>query len=266
MKKFRLFPFRKKGLDFDELYESYDLYKADGLPRVRPLAKEPYLLPQPEGLLRVKDLLFAEADGVRCVLLRWIMEADFPVDTMIFELSQLDAADECMGTVTLTYGREELSGLRKGDLLTPLAGIPVDSRCAAVRVQVVEVSSGRYIYRVKGTRVEAGYRPPEYWAYDKKPGRSDDLPDKVPLRVASKGRGRARFVRPVAILAVLLMLFLILYPYIRPFIPEPEEETTEAETLGVEPAVSGDDFMSFDEFMTMGEDGVVEYTTTHSQP
>lgn len=263
MKKFRLFPFRKKDRDYDDLY---DLYEADGLPRVRPLAKEPYLLPQPEGLLRVKDLLFAEADGGRCVLLRWIMEADFPVDAMTFEVSQLDAADECMETVTLAYGREELADLRKGDLLIPSAGIPVDSRCAAVRVQVVEVASGRYIYRVKGTRVEAGYRPPEYWSYDKKPGRSDDLSDKIPLRVASKGRGRARFVRPAAVLAVILLLFLILYPYVRPFIPEPEEETTEAETLGFEPADSGDDFMSFDEFMTMGEDGVVEYTTTHSQP
>jgi hypothetical protein len=133
-------------------------------------------------------------------------------------------------------------------------------------VQILEVVSGRYTYRVKGTRVEAGYRPPEYWVYDKKPGRSDDLSDKIPLRVASKGRGRVRFVRPVAILAVILLLFLILYPYIRPFIPEPEEETAEAETLGFIPADSGEDHMGFDEFMTMGEDGVMEYTTLPAEP
>lgn len=254
---------RKKFYGFESDY----FYEESCIPDIKPVSKEPYLLPQPEGLVRVLDLLFAEtSEGGRCVLLRWILESEFPVDSITFELCQLDAADNCVASDLHTYGREELANLRKGDVFVPSVGYPLDDRCAMVEVKVQEAVSDRYVYRVKGTRVEAGYRAPEYWSYDKKPGREDDLSDKTPLRVTSKGRGRVQLLLPVVILSIVVMLLTILSPYIRPFIPEPEEETA-SDTAAVTAVADVNDAVGgFDEFMTMGEDGVVEYTTIPVSP
>ena len=92
----------------------------------RARAKKPYTLPQPEGLLRVQDYLFTEVGGCRCVLLRWVMEADFPVDAFTFELSELDAADECIGTETLTYYQRDFHNVGTGDVFVPLDGVAVE--------------------------------------------------------------------------------------------------------------------------------------------
>ncbi len=197
---------------------------------VRAAAKESYLYPQPEGLLRVQDYLFAEACGCRCVLLRWVMEAEHPLDAFTFELSQLDAADECIGTVTVTYHKRDFHGVKTGEVFVPLDGVAVEDGCASVRVQLLEAVSGQYIYRVKGTHVEAGYRSPEYWSHDKHPGREDRLTDKKPLRVNCKRRAQVGLILPVAGLAVVVMVVAMLFPYIRPYLPRPEEETTGTET------------------------------------
>ncbi len=247
-----------------ESLEYADFYEESSIPALNPVSKEPYLLPQPEGLVRVLDLLFAEdaAEGGRRVLIRWTLETEFPVDSVTFELCQKDAADNCVVSTMHTFGQEELANLRKGDVFVPTWSYLLDSRCASVEINVQEVVSNHYVYRVKGTRVETGYRAPEYWSYDIKPGREDDLSAKTPLRVTSKGRGRVRFVLPVVILSAVLMLLLILYPYIRPFISEPEEETAAGTTVAdVDDAVG-----IYDEFMTMGEDGVAEYTTIPVDP
>lgn len=197
----------------------------------RTSAKELYLYPQPEGLLRVKDYLFTETEEGRCVLLRWVMEADFPVDFCTFELWELDAADECIRKTSLSYTRSDLEGLRPGDTFIPADGIPVREGCSSVRVQITAVYAANYVYSVKGTRVEVGYRAPEHWAYDKKPGREDNLAENVPLRVVGKRRTRIRYILPAAILAVLLMTAAALLPYVSAEEGEPSPETeTQTET------------------------------------
>ena len=205
----------------------------------RARAKEPYTLPQPEGLLRVQDYLFTEVGGCRCVLLRWVMEADFPVDAFTFELSELDAADECIGTETLTYYQRDFHNVGTGDVFVPLDGVAVEEGCASVAVRLVEVVSGQYVYRVKGTRVEVGYRAPEYWSYDKNPGRGDRLSEEQPLRVKAKRRTRVGFILPAAVLALAVMLVAMVFPYIRPYLPNFEEET--ASETGYETAFEDQD-------------------------
>ena len=180
----------------------------------RTSAKEPYLHPQPEGLMRVKDYLFTETEEGRCLLLRWVMETDFPVDLCSFDLLELDAADECIRKTALSYTRSDLEGLRLGDVFIPIDGILVCEGCSSIRVQITAVYSANYVYSVKGTRVEVGYRAPECWAYDKKPGREDDLTEDIPLRVSGKRRVRMSHILPVAILTVLLMIAAVLLPYV----------------------------------------------------
>ncbi len=192
---------------------------------VRSSAKESYLLPQPEGVVRVQDYLFTEIEGTRCVLLRWVMEADFPVDSFTFVLTESDAAESDLGTTTVTCGRADVASVAKGAVFTPASAIPVGEKCTAVKIQLTEVVSGDYVYTVKGTRVEAGYRAPERWVYDKNPGREDGLSDKRLLRVVPKRRKNARFLWIPAVLTAILLILMILDPYVTRLREETAEDT-----------------------------------------
>jgi hypothetical protein len=208
----------------------------------RTSSKESYLLPQPEGVLRVQDYLFAEIGGTRCVLLRWVMEADYPVDSFTFVLTELDASEKPLHTRTLTCGRADVATVAKGAAFVPTDAIPVQEHCTAVQVQLTEVRSGNYAYCITGTRVEVVYRAPEPWAYDKKPGREDRLSDKHPLRVIRKRAVRPRFLWPAAVLTAILMILMLLDPYIpRP----PEDQNHEKETI-----VGGGSGLPFDSYET----------------
>ena len=197
-------------------------------------SKEAYLYPQPDGLLRVKDYLFAEGKEGRCVLLRWILEAEFPVDTVRYEVEQLDAAEECCGVTSVVLTLRDFHEARPGDTFIPSEGVAVAAACTSVRVHLREVTSGTYRYRVNGTRVETDYRFPDYWRYEKKPGQRDGLNEDTPLRVRWQRRARVGFVWPAAVLAVLVMVGGVMASYIRPLLPKPEEMVSETETLPYE--------------------------------
>ncbi len=188
----------------------------------RTSAKESYLLPQPEGVVRVQDYLFTEIQGTRCVLIRWVMEADFRVDSFAFELTELDVAENSLGTTAVTCGRADIGSAAKGTVFVPMEAVPVQEKCTAVKIRLTEVTSGNYVYGIKGTRVEPGYRAPERWTYDKRPGREDGLSDNRPLRVIRKRRSRVRFLWPVAVVTAILMLLMLLDPYV----PRPPKEET----------------------------------------
>ena len=188
---------------------------------LRTSSKEAYLLPQPQGVLRVQDYLFAEIEGTRCVLLRWVMEAEEPVDSFTFVLTELDASDNPLHTRTVTCGRADVAMVTKGSAFVPTDAIPVQEHCTAVKVQLTEVLSGNYAYCITGTRVEVVYRPPETWVYDKRPGKEDRLSDKRPLRVIRKRAVRPRFLWPAAILTAILMILMLVDAYI----PRPTEDT-----------------------------------------
>ena len=177
--------------------------------------KETYTYPQPEGLVSVQDFLFTSVDGERCVLIRWAMEADFHVDRFTFELKQLDAAGECLGETTVTYEGMDIPPAASGELFVSDLGIPVTSRCSDIRVQLIELISGEFVYRVKGTLVEVDYRPEEAWLYDKRAGRKEKLKDKTSLRVYSKCRVRGKRRWFVTLLAVILLAVVIFFPMIR---------------------------------------------------
>lgn len=176
--------------------------------------KETYAHPQPEGLMAVQDFLFTNRAGGRYVLLRWVMEAEFPVDRFTIELKQMDPVNECLDTVTVTYQGLDIPPLKQGDLFVPAQGIAVQDKCTDIRVRLIEVVSGDFVYRVKGSRVEVDFCAPEPWVYDPRGGREDRLSDTVSLRVGSKLGGKVRFGWPIAILSALLLILLMVLPYL----------------------------------------------------
>ncbi len=178
--------------------------------------REDYRYPQPEGLVALRDLLYTNRDGCRYVLLRWGMEADFKVDRFTFELTQLDFAEECLETITVTYQGMDIPSVQRGECFVAPRGIVLREKCADIRVRLVEVVSSNYVYRVKGMRVDVEYLTPVPWEYDERGGRGDKLSDKIPLRVHSKRRGRVGFRWPAVFLSVVLLLLVMLLPILIP--------------------------------------------------
>lgn len=178
-------------------------------------AGEAYRYPQPAGLVAVKDYLFAHTEEGHCLLLRWVMEADFPVESFTFTVEQLDAVGDPVGQATVTCAGEDIPSVKRGECFTPERGIAVHERCSAIRVHLSEVISEGYVYRVKGMRVEMDYRPDTPWRYEANGGAEDGLSDTVSLSLSSKLRGkrsRVRFLWPLALLSFLLILLIILAP------------------------------------------------------
>lgn len=181
--------------------------------------RELYALPQPAGLVAVREYLLTEVDGCRVLILRWIKEAEFAIDSMTFEVTMLDAVGGELGRVTVTHLASDIPPAETGHILTPDRGISVDGGCMDIRVRLTEVRSGSYIYRPEGAGVTVDYTAEEPWRYDAHAGEHEGLTDSHPLRVRSKRSGKVRFLWPVALLTVLLIAGFVLYPYLSDLFP-----------------------------------------------
>ena len=183
-------------------------------PRPEASRREPYLYPQPEGLVAVKDYLFARVDGQACLLLRWTLETDLPVDRVTFAVRQLDPAGDVLDTVTVTYEGDDLPRAPRGTCFAPGWGISVHERCTDLRVILLETVSEGYVYRRRGERMVPDYIPEEPWVYGETDGEKEGLSELSPLRLCSKRRSAPRFPWPIALGAFLLTLLVILLPVI----------------------------------------------------
>ena len=224
------------------MMKQVDLYTDDSARSV----KERYVHPQPEGLVSVQDFLLTSTDDGRCALIRWSMDAEFPVDRFTFLFKELDAGGEVLKEETVTYEGLDIPPAACGELFVTERAIAVSERCADIMVQLIELHSGNYVYRVKGTRAEVDYRVEDAWLYDKKAGRKEKLNKKISLRVFSKCRVKIKTRWLVTVLTVLLLAFVIFFPMIRlivtPYVRAlkeaifpPEEETVAEETVAEEP-------------------------------
>lgn len=179
----------------------------------------PYTLPQPSGLLSVREYLLTDMEE-RILLLRWVKEMEFPVDSMSYEITMLDAVGAELGRRTVTHTASDIPVIEPGVVFTLKRGIPVDEGCMNVRIRVTEVRSGAYVYRVSGHTVTADYISEEPWRYDPKAGSGERLTDRNPLFVRSKRTKKVHFLWPAAFLAALLIIVSIILPVMAKMIAE----------------------------------------------
>lgn len=175
-------------------------------------AREPYLLPQPEGLVSLRDFLFTTAEGQRCVLLRWNLDAEFPVEAFTVKIEELDPVGEVLETVTVVYRGEDIPDIRRGESFTPERGVAVHGRCTDIRICLTELRSEGYVYTVSKGRIVQDFCPEEKWLYREQGGSEDGLSDEISLRVISKAGLRPRHLWPAALLSLLLLILFIIYP------------------------------------------------------
>ena len=176
---------------------------------------------QPAGLCSLREYLLverleerlADTESSRLLLLRFVKEGDFPIDSMTFDITMLDATGCEVGTTTVILRDSDIPPVEAGHSFTPDRGIPVEGGCTAIRIRMREVTSGAYVYRVEGGTVTVDYIPPEPWRYDPHAGESEGLTEEKPLRVRSKQSGKVRHLWPVALLTALLLIYFIARPF-----------------------------------------------------
>ncbi len=172
-----------------------------------------YTHSQIEGLLRVREYLITDIGGRRCLLLRWVREMDADIDGMTYAVVQLDAAGRELNRRIITHERADIPTPR-GGIFAPERGIPADSRCADVRVYLLEVRSGEYIYRISPAatskeEVTVTYATEDAWVYDRQAVAREKLSENHPLAVRSLLGRRVRGLWPI-VPFVLLALALLL--------------------------------------------------------
>ena len=169
-----------------------------------------YAHPQPAGLCALREYLLTNTDEGKLLLLRFAKEGDFTVDSMTFEITQLDAMGGELGKLPVTLRDSEIPPVETGHVFTPDVGIPVDGSCADIRLRLITVTSGDYTYRVEGGTVTTDYTPAEPWRYDPRAGEGEHLTEEKPLRVRSKRAGKVRFLWPVALLTVFALAYILI--------------------------------------------------------
>ncbi len=205
-----------------------------------------YHLPQPSGLVRVAEYLLTNVDNRRCCLLRWKKETDIHIDSITFDLTQLDASGRVIDTHRYTQDGALIPQVEKDATFTPGRAMPVESNCVAVRVRVCRVASGSYVYNVIQNRVQVDYlftpaaisqtltkkqkrKEKRRRKKEEKKRRSlekkNQIHSKLPLRT-----GRLTFWAVIAVLLVVVVMLRSLIPYdeIREFITEGVESIVDA--------------------------------------
>ena len=169
-----------------------------------------YAHPQPAGLCALREYLLTDSEAGRILLLRWVKEGDFSIDAITFEVTMLDAIGNNLGQVTVTQKDGDIPPVETGHVFTPDRGIPVDGGCVDIRVRLLEVRSGAYVYRVENGAVVTDYDAPEPWRYDPRAGEGEHLTEEKPLRVRSKRAGKVRFLWPAALLTMLALVYILI--------------------------------------------------------
>jgi hypothetical protein len=169
-----------------------------------------YAYPQPTGLCALREYLLTDSEEGRILLLRWVKEGDFGIDSMTFEVTMLDSMGNELGRVTVTQKDGDIPPVEAGHVFTPDRGVPVDGGCVDIRVKLLEVRSGSYVYRVENGTVIIDYDAPEPWRYDPRAGEKERLTEEKPLRVRSKRAGKVRFLWPVALLTVFALVYILI--------------------------------------------------------
>ena len=113
-----------------------------------------YNHPQPQGLLAVKQYIFATQMGKRTLLLRFANESPLELNGFEFVITELDRRGAVIDRHRLTHS--DLS-IAAGGTYCPPSGIIVSNECTDFRVKVLSIRSGMYRYTSRRGQLVAHY-------------------------------------------------------------------------------------------------------------
>lgn len=120
------------------------------------LEKGLYNHPKISGFLSVGQFIFTHKEGKKCLLLRFVNEAEFRIDGVEFTVIQLDLYGKKIGRTKIKYTDINVA---PDSTFAPERGIIVSEKCVDFYVQMRSVSSRSYRYVFKNGEVASCYEP-----------------------------------------------------------------------------------------------------------
>ena len=189
------------------------------------ISKGFYQYSQVNNFITVKNYMFIRENDKKCLLIRFVNDSDFVVDSMEYVVVQLGVGGEIIKKSEVICKNMKLA---PNEIYAPDDALVVDDYCSDFKVVFSCVKSGDYVYTVREGRVVVDYT----------------LPD-PPLDLGKKKRGSAvkrfgvqrRSIRRTAIatlapiVALVLAIVCVSLYMVRTFIETTSpEETQESAT------------------------------------
>lgn len=122
------------------------------------ISKGFYQYSQVNNFITVKNYMFLREKGKKCLLLRFVNDTDFKVDSMEYTVVQLDAGGQTIATIPVVCKKMNFA---PGEMYASNDSIVVDDYCSDFKIVFSAVHSGNYVYTVRDGRVVADYSLPE---------------------------------------------------------------------------------------------------------
>ena len=123
------------------------------------ISKGPYTYPQINKFLTVKQYIFYRKEGQKCLLLKFMNDAEFFINEFRFKLIQLNSEGKTICSQNVLF--EEVS-VPSGTAFTPTSRIVVDEKCSDFKIVFDYVDSGEFRYRIKRGKIVTFYKEPKY--------------------------------------------------------------------------------------------------------
>ena len=171
------------------------------------ISKGTYTHSQIADFFTLKQYIFFRKNGQKCLLLKFVNETEFFINSVRFKLIQLDSEGKVICRQNLHFDGFTIGADCE---YIPLSRIVVNEKCADFKVVIDYVDSGYYRYRVRGGRVLAFYNAPNNNESKSLSSKEDPV-----FNVTSYRAGKRRSVSFVAtvvglaltVVSVLLCLF-----------------------------------------------------------
>ncbi len=163
-----------------------------------------YSHPQIGGYLTLKQFILIEQDKKRCLLLRFVNEADFKINGARFILKQLDSDGQEIDRIDIDYNDMKLA---PGQMYSPNQGIVVKKECVDFKIQMLYIASGDYRYIFENGTVTAHYDKRGYSENEKKRSRRGSMD----VSIKSKYNGGEWMFGFIAVISMLLVVISFIF-------------------------------------------------------
>ena len=123
------------------------------------ISKGPYTYPQINKFLTVKQYIFYRKEGQKCLLLKFMNDAEFFINEFRFKLIQLNSEGKTICSQNVLF--DEIS-VPSGTAFTPTSRIVVDEKCSDFKIVFDYVDSGDFRYRIKRGKIVTFFKEPKY--------------------------------------------------------------------------------------------------------
>ena len=181
------------------------------------ISKSEYTHSQLGNFISAKQYMVYRYQDHKCLLIRFANESEYTFDSFEFNLVQLDTKGNIIKEIK---SKCEGIGFAAGSMYAMDKGIVIEDKCVDCRIYVTSAVSGRYLYRVsQNRRISIHYLSDEKWEYIGKCPKDLRLKkNKAGLAAGKKEMHSYRWLKFVAVIAVIALLCINALPYIEFFI------------------------------------------------